>query len=244
MKSSNTKYEIIDNRRIGENTMMMMLQGETSEFSTPGQFINIEIPGLMLRRPISVFDLQGDVITIVYDVVGKGTEIMSRMHPGEWLDVLAALGNGFEVTESVERPVLLGGGIGCAPLYLLAKSLIEKEILPTVILGFNSENRMMLIEQFENLDIPFYVATVDGSYGTKGFVTDVIEQEGLRPDYYYACGPEPMLKALGRELTIPGQISLEARMGCGFGVCMCCSVETKEGPKRICKEGPVFKVGG
>lgn len=217
-----------------------MLEGATDEFSSPGQFINIAVPGFMLRRPISVFDMDGDVLTIVYDIVGNGTEAMSRMEIGARLDILTALGNGFDISKAGSRPVLLGGGVGCPPMYALAKNMLEHDILPTVVLGFNSEERMMLIEQFENLDIPFYVATVDGSYGTKGFVTDVIAQEGLNPDCFFACGPLPMLKALCLGLDIPGQVSLEARMGCGFGICVCCTVETKKGPRRICKEGPVF----
>lgn len=236
-----TKFVVTDNRWIGKNTMMMMLEGHTDQFSAPGQFINIAIPGFTLRRPISVCDIEGDMLTIVYDVVGHGTDALSRMEPGTVLDILPALGNGFDVTKCGERPVLLGGGVGCPPIYSLAKNLLAKDILPTVVLGFNSDDRMMMIEQFENLDVPFYVATVDGSYGTKGFVTDVIREEGLDPDYFYACGPLPMLRALCGQLDIPGQVSLEARMACGFGVCMCCSLESKKGPKRICKDGPVFE---
>lgn len=236
-----TKFVVTDNRWIGKNTMMMMLEGHTDQFSAPGQFINIAIPGFTLRRPISVCDIEGDMLTIVYDVVGHGTDALSRMEPGTVLDILPALGNGFDVTKCGERPVLLGGGVGCPPIYSLAKNLLAKDILPTVVLGFNSDDRMMTIEQFENLDVPFYVATVDGSYGTKGFVTDVIREEGLDPDYFYACGPLPMLRALCGQLDIPGQVSLEARMACGFGVCMCCSLESKKGPKRICKDGPVFE---
>lgn len=240
MKDRHTTYKVIENRRIGINTMLMMLQGETAGFSTPGQFINIEVPGFSLRRPISVFDIEDDLITIVYDVVGKGTQQLAEIEPDSTLNILPALGNGFDLSHCGQRPVLLGGGIGCAPLYSLAKALLALDILPTIILGFNDENRMMLIEQFENLDVPFYVATLDGSYGSKGYVTDVIVNEGLNPDYFYACGPLAMLRAVCNKLDIQGQVSLEARMGCGFGACMCCSLETKRGPKRICKEGPVF----
>ncbi|MDE6006724.1 MAG: dihydroorotate dehydrogenase electron transfer subunit [Muribaculaceae bacterium] len=239
-RNNDTNYTIVDNRWIGTNTMLMVLEGPTDEFTMPGQFINIAIPGFTLRRPISVCDIEGDLLTIVYDVVGHGTEALSIMKPGTRLDILPALGRGFDISKCGDRPVLLGGGVGCPPIYSLAKNMISREILPTVILGFNSDERMIMIEQFENLDIPFYVATVDGSYGTKGFVTDVIKEEGLNPDYFYACGPLPMLRALCLGLTIPGQVSLEARMACGFGACMCCSLETKSGPKRICKEGPVF----
>lgn len=240
IRNRDTKFTVIDNRPIGANTMMMLLEGPTDEFTAPGQFINIAVPGFTLRRPISVCDIDGDTLTIVYDIVGHGTEALSEMAPGTVLDILPALGNGFDMSRCGERPVLLGGGVGCPPIYSLAKNMIEADILPTVVLGFNSDDRMIMIEQFENLDIPFYVATVDGSYGSKGYVTDVIREEALNPDYFYACGPLPMLRALCSQLDIPGQLSLEARMACGFGACMCCSLETKKGPKRICKEGPVF----
>ena len=240
MTANDTKYTVVDNRWIGTNTMMMILEGATERFSAPGQFISIAVPGFTLRRPISVCDIEGDYITIVYDVVGHGTEALSEMEAGRKLDILPALGNGFDMSKCGERPVLLGGGVGCPPIYSLAKNLLSIDVLPTVVLGFNTDERMIMIEQFENLDIPFYVATVDGSYGTQGFVTDVIAREALNPDYFYACGPLPMLRALCTQLDIPGQVSLEARMACGFGVCMCCSLETRRGPKRICKDGPVF----
>lgn len=233
-------FTVIDNQWIGKNTKMMTLEGSTEEFSAPGQFVNIAIPGFTLRRPISVCDIEGEILTLVYDVVGHGTEALSEMKPGIRLDILPALGNGFDISKCGERPVLLGGGVGCPPIYSLAKNMLAADILPTVVLGFNSDDRMIMIEQFENLDIPFHVATVDGSYGTKGFVTDVIEREALNPDYFYACGPLPMLRALCTGLDIPGQVSLEARMACGFGICMCCVIETKKGPKGVCKAGPVF----
>ena len=240
MRQRETKHTVVENRQIGLNTMMMMLEGPTAEYTAPGQFVNISVPGFELRRPISVCDIDGDIVTLVYDVVGHGTEALSKIRIGEELDVLPALGNGFDISKCGKRPILLGGGVGCPPIYALAKTMLANDLFPIVVLGFNSENRMMMIEQFENLDIPFYVATLDGSYGTKGYVTDVILQEGLNPDYFYACGPLPMLRALCMQLPIPGQVSLESRMGCGFGACMCCSLETRKGPKRICKEGPVF----
>lgn len=235
-----TRYVVADNRWIGKNTMMMVLEGPTSLFSAPGQFINIALPGFTLRRPISVCDIEGDILTIVYDVVGHGTEALSQLKAGAVLDVLPALGNGFDISKCGSRPVLLAGGVGCPPIYSLAKNLLGNDILPTVVLGFNSEDRMIMVEQFENLDVPLHVATVDGSYGKKGFVTDVLSTENIDADYFYACGPLPMLKALCQQLPMPGQVSLEARMACGFGVCMCCSLETRKGPKRICKDGPVF----
>lgn len=241
MRSNDTTYTILDNSWIGANTKLMLLEGPTEEFTRPGQFVNIAVPGFTLRRPISVCDIEGDTLTLVYDVVGGGTEALANMKAGQKLDILAALGNGFDLSRCGEQPVLLAGGVGCPPIYSLAKHMIANDILPTVILGFNSDKRMIMIEQFENLDIPFYVATLDGSYGEKGYVTDVIRTEGLNPDYFYACGPLPMLKAICGQLSIPGQVSLEARMGCGFGACMCCSLETTRGAKRICKEGPVFE---
>ncbi len=192
-RSNETSYVIADNRWIAKNTMMMIVEGPTDEFTAPGQFVNIAVPGFTLRRPISVCDIEGDALTIVYDVVGHGTEALSRMKPGEKLDILPALGNGFDLSRCGETPVLLAGGVGCPPIYSLAKNMIAADILPTVILGFNSDDRMIMIEQFENLDVPFYVATVDGSYGTKGFVTDVIREEGLNHDYFFDCGPLPMI---------------------------------------------------
>lgn len=239
-KNIDTKFVVTNHYWIGKNTKMMTLEGPTHLFGAPGQFVNIAIPGFTLRRPISVCDIEGDTLTIVYDVVGHGTEALADIKPDTEVDLLPALGNGFDISKCGQRPVLLGGGVGCPPIYSLAKTLLANDILPTVILGFNSEDRMIMIEQFESLDVPFYVATVDGSYGTKGYVTDVIGQEGINPDYFYACGPTPMLRALCNQLDIPGQISLEARMACGFGVCMCCSLQTKSGAKRICKDGPVF----
>lgn len=233
-------YRIADNRRIGLNTMRMTLEGATGCFTAPGQFVNIAVPGFTLRRPISVCDWREGSFDIVYDIVGHGTEELSRLRPGETLDILAGLGNGFDTSRCGMNPVLLGGGVGCPPIYSLAKTLISRGVTPTVILGFNSIDRAMMLDEFKALGCPFYIATVDGSAGTKGFVTDVIAAEGLEPDYFYACGPLPMLRALCQSLDIPGEVSLEARMACGFGVCMCCSVESRRGPKRICKDGPVF----
>lgn len=241
MRERNTGYTVIDNRKIGRNTMRLRVEGATDEFKAPGQFVNIQIPGFTLRRPISVCDIDGAVISLVYDIVGKGTAKLATIGGGASLDILPALGNGFDISKCGKNPVLLGGGVGCPPIYSLAKALIRKGMEPTVILGFNSRERMMLIEEFKELPVPFHVATVDGSFGTKGFVTDVMARIGLNPDYFYACGPLPMLKALCTTLDIPGQVSLESRMGCGFGICVCCSVETKNGPQRICKEGPVFE---
>lgn len=241
IQEKDCSYRVLENRQIGVNTMLMLLEGETGCFTAPGQFVEIAVPGFELRRPISVCNISGDVITIVYDKVGRGTEALSRIEPGATLDVLPALGNGFDIKVCGGQPVLFGGGVGTPPIYSLAKHLIEADILPTVILGFNTAERMIMIEQFENLDIPFYVATLDGSYGVKGYVTDAMREEAVNADYFYACGPLPMLRSLCLTLDMPGQVSLEARMGCGFGACMCCSLETRKGAKRICKDGPVFR---
>jgi dihydroorotate dehydrogenase electron transfer subunit len=235
-----TIYRIVENSRIGERTMMMRLEGDTTPFSRPGQFVNIAIPGLTLRRPISVCDYDNTGLTIVYDIVGKGTEALAAMTAGTELDILPGLGNGFDTAKCGAAPVLLGGGVGCPPIYSLAKTLKAQGVTPTVILGFNSADRIIMQDMFEALDIPFYIATVDGSVGTRGFVTDVIREQGLCPSYFYACGPMPMLRALCTGLDTPGEVSIESRMGCGFGACMCCSVETAGGAKRICKDGPVF----
>ena len=220
--------------------MSMRLEGEV-DFYRPGQFVNIAVPGFTLRRPISVCDWDDRSFTIVYAVVGDGTERMSRMLPGESLDILVPLGTGFDPDAGAERPVLLGGGVGCPPLYGLARRLLERGVRPTVVLGFNSAEKMMLLDEFRALGLDVYVATLDGSYGTKGFVTDAMRLNGLDPDYFYACGPTPMLRAVCLGLGIPGEVSLEARMGCGFGACVCCSVETVGGSKRICMEGPAFR---
>lgn len=233
-------FVILENERIGVNTMRMVLGGATDDFTRPGQFVNVAVPGFTLRRPISVCDIKGDHLTIVYDVVGHGTAAMAQMCPGSSLNLLTALGNGFNPDCCGDYPLLIGGGVGCPPIYHLAKTLIAKGVTPTVVLGFNSEERIIMLPEFEALGVPLYISTVDGSAGTKGFVTDAIVQNDICADYFYACGPLPMLKALCLSLDMPGQVSLEARMGCGFGACVCCSLETRSGVKRICKEGPVF----
>lgn len=233
-------YKIVTNRSLTAKTMLMVLEGDTQYLTSAGQFVNVAVEGKFLRRPISVCDYDEKTITLLYDIVGEGTKAMSQMKEGESLDLLTGLGNGF--TESVEcqRPVLLGGGIGCAPLYNLAKKLLRRGIQPIVILGFNSAKDVVAEEMFEQLGVETYIATVDGTKGIKGFVTDVISQRQIVADYFYACGPLPMLRAVCGGLEWRGEVSLDERMACGFGVCMCCSIETKSGAKRICKEGPVF----
>ena len=222
----------------------MILEGNTEAISRPGQFVNVAIPGKYLRRPISICDYchENGTITLLYDVVGEGTDIMSGMKPGDNIDMLIGLGNGFNCEIPTKRPLLLGGGIGCAPLFNLAKNLKSKGIEPIVILGYNTiEDDFGFDKWFEGLGIETHTATVDGTKGTKGFVTDVISRHNLKGDYFYSCGPMPMLKALCLSLDIPGEVSLESRMGCGFGICMCCSLETRDNAKRICKDGPVFR---
>lgn len=233
-------YTIVSNRRLSAKTMQMVLEGDTQYLTRAGQFVNVAVEGKFLRRPISVCDYDQKSITLLYDVVGEGTKAMSLMREGERLDLLTGLGNGFSEENGCRRPALLGGGIGCAPLYNLAKKLLAAGAKPVVILGFNSEADVVAEEMFRALGIETHIATVDGSKGTKGFVTDVIREKGLECDYFYACGPMPMLRAVCGSLEWSGEVSLDERMACGFGVCMCCSVETKSGAKRICKEGPVF----
>ena len=233
-------YLVVENRRIGANTMLMRLSGPTECFTAPGQFVNIQLPGFTLRRPISVCDLDPGLLTIVYDIVGHGTEAMAAAKPGQVYNLLPALGNGFTINPDSTAPVLFGGGVGCPPLYLLAKALMRKGLRPAVVLGFNTRERIIMRDMFEALGLPVYIATMDGSEGVKGYVTDAVREAGLNPDYFYACGPSPMMRALCRHYDVPGQVSLEARMGCGFGACACCPVQTVNGPKGVCKAGPVF----
>jgi len=240
-KEIRESFEIIDNYSISRNTWWMKLQGNTSLFSAPGQFVNVAIEGKYLRRPISVSDCYDDKLVLVYDVVGEGTQWMSRQMPGKKLDILVALGNGFNVNVDCKRPLLIGGGIGNAPLVGLAKALVAVGKRPVVVLGFASADIVSLDDCFQACGIDTYIATVDGSRGTKGFVTDAIAANNLDYDYFYACGPTPMLKALCQGLDVPGEVSLESRMGCGFGACVCCSVMTVDGARRICKDGPVFR---
>lgn len=234
-------YKVRSNCALSAKTMLMVLEGDTQYLTAPGQFVNVEIAGKFLRRPISVCDYDEKTITLLYDIVGEGTKAMSLLGEGAELDLLTGLGNGFSVEVGCRRPLLLGGGVGCAPMYNLAKVFLQKGITPVVILGFNSKADVVMEEEFRSLGAEVYVATVDGSHGTKGFVTNVIEALEDKGDYFYACGPMPMLKALCGSVECDGELSLDERMACGFGVCMCCSVQTKSGAKRICKEGPVFK---
>ena len=217
----------------------MVLVGDTQYLTAPGQFVNIAIEGCYLRRPISVCDYDNESITLIYKVVGRGTEIMSRMQVGEKLDVLTGLGNGFSLSAPTERPLLVGGGVGVPPLYNLAKKLKQAGKKVQVVLGFNRADEIFYAEEFKALGVDVHIATVDGSVGVKGFVTDAMKE--LEFDYIYTCGPLPMLKAIYSASECDGEFSFEERMGCGFGACMGCSCQTTKGSKRICKEGPVLK---
>ena len=232
-------FRIIDNTPLTETVYKMKLQGDVSDITSSGQFVNIKLDGLYLRRPISVCDCEGDVLTLIYKVVGKGTEQMAKMTAGEELNILTGLGNGYDISLSGDKPLLLGGGVGVPPLYMLAKKLIAEGKKVSVVLGFNTKEEIFCEEDFKALGADVFVTTVDGSYGIKGFVTDAMKD--IDYSYFYTCGPEPMLKAIFKASATSGQFSFEERMGCGFGACMGCSCKTVTGYKRICKDGPVLK---
>ena len=222
-----------------ETVFEMVLKGDVSEVKNSGEFINIKLEGKYLRRPISVCDVSENSLTIVYKVVGGGTEQMSQMPVGTQLDVLVGLGNGYDLAPAGDKPLLLGGGVGVPPLYNLAKRLIAAGKQVSVVLGFNTKAEVFYEDEFKKLGATVYVTTADGSYGIKGFVTDAMKD--IDYTYFYTCGPEPMLKAVYTASNTSGQMSFEERMGCGFGACMGCSCKTLTGYKRICKEGPVMK---
>lgn len=231
-------FSVKENTPLTDNVYKMILTGACSDITAPGQFVNIKIDGLFLRRPISVCDRTDNELTIIYKVVGKGTDEMRRMQEGTVLDVLTGLGNGYDLTLCGEKPLLLGGGVGVPPMYMLAKQLIEQGKSVSVILGFNTKSEVFYESEFKTLGCDVTVITVDGSYGKKGFVTDALPENY---SYFYCCGPEPMLKAVFKATETSGQFSFEERMGCGFGACMGCSCKTVTGYKRICKDGPVLK---
>lgn len=240
MKKEN--FTIEKSEKLTDDVYKMTLCGDTSAITAPGQFVNIELDGLYLRRPISVCDIDGDRLTLIYKVVGKGTEQMCAMKQGETLDLLTGLGNGYDTSKSGKTPVLIGGGVGVPPLYLLAKTLIREGKHPKVILGFNKASEIFCENEFRALGIDVFITTVDGSRGVKGFVTDA-QKYCENYSYTFSCGPEPMLKAVYSASFTDGQYSFEERMGCGFGACMGCSCKTKYGNKRICKDGPVLEKG-
>ncbi len=232
-------YEILNNVQLTDTVFKMVLGGDTSAITATGQFINIKLDGQFLRRPISVCDWDENTITIIYKVVGEGTEQMAEMKAGQTLDVLVGLGNGYNTEKSGNAPLLLGGGVGVPPMYALAKKLISEGKEVSVILGFNKKDEIFYENEFKALGAKVYVTTADGSYGVKGFVTDVMKT--LSYSYFFTCGPMPMFRAIEATAVTSGQFSFEERMGCGFGACMGCSCETKYGNKRICRDGPVLE---
>lgn len=236
-------YSVLSNEPLTRDVYRMVLEGDTQWITRPGQFVNIELDGFYLRRPISISDWSDTTITIIYKVVGRGTQVMSRMGVGVKLDVLTGLGNGFNPEVECQKPLLVGGGVGVPPLYRLAKDLIAKGRKVSVVLGFNKAEEVFYADEFKALGADVYVSTADGSMGVKGFVTDAIREAAIDFDYFYSCGPLPMLKALCGCCDQDGELSFEERMGCGFGACMGCSCKTLTGNKRICKDGPVMKRG-
>lgn len=233
-------YAVGYNGALTKDIFKMTLIGDTSMIDAPGQFINIALGGYYLRRPLSVCDLNEGMITVIYRLAGKGTRYMSTLKEGEKLNVLSGLGNGFDTSKSGLRPLLIGGGVGAPPMYYLARTLLAEGKDPIVVLGFNTKDEAFYTEEFAALGANVLVATVDGSLGIRGLVTDAID---LADDYtyFFACGPEPMLKAVSDKTNTSGQLSFEERMGCGFGACMGCSCKTKYGDKRICRDGPVLE---
>lgn len=240
MKAIEQEYKILSMRALTDTVFEMKLGGDMSLITRAGQFVNLEVPGKYLRRPISVCDYTADTLTLLIKVVGEGTEELSQMKPGTVVNTLTGLGNGFSEDRECAAPLLLGGGIGIAPLFNLAKKFLARGIKPVVVLGFNNVSEVCYEEEFRSLGVETHICTVDGTHGVRGFVTDAIREKKINADYFYACGPTPMLRALCENLDIPGEVSLESRMACGFGICMCCVVQTKKGGKGICKAGPVF----
>lgn len=231
-------FTIVSHQQIASSTYRLHLQGDTVDIAAPGQFVNIGLDNVYLRRPISVCDVEGDVLTLVYRVVGQGTQRLSTMKVGATLDLLVGLGKGYDMTLAGQQPLLIGGGIGVPPLLWLAHYLRKQGKDVRVILGFNTQDEVILENEFRNLGCKVQTMTMDGSYGTQGLVTDAMT-DGYT--HYYACGPLPMLRAVMHQAVTQGQVSMEARMGCGFGICMGCSIQTKTGYQRVCKEGPVFR---
>ena len=232
-------FKITSNEKIARDIFKMTLSGDTSAITAPGQFVNIKLDGVFLRRPISVCDCVGDNLTLIYKAVGRGTEQMSRMKNGDELDLLTGLGNGYNTRTSGDSPLLIGGGVGVPPMYMLCKKLVAEGKKVTVVLGFNSKDDVFCEDEFKALGADVHISTADGTYGKKGFVTDVIKN--LQYTFFYTCGPEPMFRAMHKMMKTLGQYSFEERMGCGFGACMGCSCKTLTGNKRICKEGPVME---
>lgn len=233
-----TTFTVVENAPLTASVYRMILRGDTSEITSPGQFVNLKLDGLFLRRPFSVCDAEENRLTILYKVVGTGTEKMSAMKPGTRLDTLTGLGNGYDLSDAGDTPLLLGGGVGVPPLYMLAKRLRSAGKKVTAVLGFNTGNEVFYEKEFRDLGVQVTLTTADGSRGMKGYVTDALPESY---SYFYTCGPEPMLRAVFQATATGGQFSFEERMGCGFGACMGCSCSTVTGFKRICRDGPVLR---
>ena len=237
LNMKNVIFELKSNKKIAKNTYESVLCGDVSDIKA-GQFVNLKLDGFYLRRPISVCNVEENELTLIYKVVGEGTQAMAEMKGGEKIDTLTCLGNGYDISKAGEKPLLVGGGAGVPPMYYLCRKLVNEGKKPTVILGFGSKDEVFYEDEFKKLGATVYVTTVDGSYGIKGFVTDAFDKADYT--YFYTCGPEPMLKAVYNKSVTSGEFSFEERMGCGFGACMGCSCKTKYGNKRICKDGPVL----
>ncbi len=231
-------FTITENQPLTSTVYRMVLEGDSSAITAPGQFVDLRLPEKYLRRPISVCDYTDHTLTLIYKVVGSGTSQMAELPEGARLDVLTGLGNGYDTSCSGQHPVLVGGGVGVPPMYNLCKTLVAQGKEPQVVLGFNTASEIFMADEFLELGAETHIATADGTMGTKGFVTDVLKH--LRYTHFYACGPMPMFKAMESVMVTDGQYSFEERMGCGFGACMGCSIQTRSGYRRVCKDGPVF----
>jgi len=232
-----SEFIVRSRKSLTPNVFEMTLEGDTSAMSSPGQFVDVLLPGRFLRRPFAAASWTGKTLTLLCKVVGGGTEQMAGLAEGSSLRVLTGLGRGFSLPAAGGRPLLVGGGMGLAPLFALAKSLGGD---CRCVFGFNAASDVFYLDEFKALGCEVSVATLDGSMGTKGFVTDAVAAGKIGYDRFYACGPTPMLRAFCASTSASGQVSLEARMGCGVGLCVGCTIETKSGPARVCKEGPVF----
>lgn len=231
-----TTLQVISNRPLNSSVYEIVFAGDNLQAKS-GQFVELAIKGCTLKRPFGIADLAGGKLTVLYKVVGRGTKEMTRLLPSDPVEAFVAIGNGFDLTPA-KRPLLVGGGIGAAPLYYLAKEFADTGTTPDILLAFRAKEEAYYIDEFAALG-NVYVATDNGSLGYQGNALDALKYYSLDNDYYYACGPMPMLAALAKH-SDKGQLSLEARMGCGFGACMGCTISTTIGPKRVCKEGPVF----
>lgn len=232
-------FTVLENTALTDSVYRLRLAGDTSAVTNCGQFVNLKIDGTFLRRPLSVCDVSDGVLTLIYKTVGKGTELMSLWKSGDSADILTGLGNGFRLDCAGDAPLLIGGGLGLTALYTAAKELTASGRHVNVILGFGSASECFYENEFRALGAKVTVTTADGSYGKKGLVTDAMDECDY--SYFFACGPEEMLRAVCRKSRTSGQLSFESRMGCGFGACMGCSCRTITGSKRICRDGPVLE---